>query len=162
MQLWLPSGHVEIGVFQNLMVSKYEPGAFAWYCAHEPACSASICAHACVFTGVSPKNSACSACTFAVLTYCVHRYAQLGWGALVASIHVSPHPVAPSSGMVSSTFAPAALSWIVWYGQAAPTTTSPFWNSEISSEARAQYFLISGRWSVSSFTAASNCGLVNS
>src|SRR2546430_3083645 len=162
MHFWLPSAQVAIGVFQKWMESKYEPGAFAWYCAQEPACSASICAHAWVLTGVSPKNRACSAWTLAVLTYCVHRYAQLGWGALVASIQVSPHPVAPSVGIVSSTFAPAAFSCIVWYGQAAPTTTSPFWNREISSEASAQYFLISGRWSVSSFTAASNCGLVSS
>ena len=75
---------------------------------------------------------------------------------MVASIHVSPQPVAPSEGIVSATGAPAALSWMVWYGHAAPTVTSPFWNSEISSDASAQYFLISGLWSLSSLTAASN------
>src|SRR6266850_2793911 len=114
MQLLLPSPHCAIGVFQNLIVSKYEPAASAWYCAHEPACRASISAHALVLTGVSPKNRACRACTFAVLTYAVQRYAQFGCGALVPSIHVSPQPVAPSVGMVSATGAPAALSRMVW------------------------------------------------
>src|ERR1700704_1693941 len=98
MQSVLPSLQVAIGVFQNLIVSKYEPTASAWYCLHEPAWSASICAHALLLTGVSPKKSACCACTLGVLTYWVHRYAQLGCGALVASIQVSPHPVAPSAG----------------------------------------------------------------
>src|SRR2546430_2154323 len=144
MQFSLPSAQVVSGVFQKWMVSMYEPGSEAWYCAHEPACRASISPHA------------------LVLTYCVHRYAQLGCGALVASIHVSPHPVAPSLGMVSATGAPAAFSWIVWYGQAAPMKASPFWNMEISSEADGQYFLISCRCCISSATVASNCFLVSS
>src|SRR5450759_1864479 len=162
MQTVVPSAHCAIGVFQNLIESKYAAPLSAWYCAHEPAWSASIAAHALVLTGVSPKKRACSACTCGVLTYAVHRYAQLGCGALVASIHVSPQPVAPSLGMVSATGAPAALSWMVWYGQAAPKVPSPFWNSEISSEASAQYLLINGRCVLSSATVASNCVLVSS
>src|SRR6267143_5014278 len=162
MQFLLPSGQVAIGVFQNLMESKYEPGASAWYCLHEPAWRDSICAQALVLTGVSPNERACSAWMSGRLTHWVHRYAQLGWGALVASIHVSPHPVAPSLGMVSATGAPAAFSWIVWYGQAAPMKASPFWNMEISSEADGQYFLISCRCCISNATVASNCFLVSS
>src|ERR1700682_1621504 len=110
MQLLLPSGHCAMAVFQNLRLSKYEPATSAWYCAHEPAWRASISAQALVLTGVSPNERACKACTFGVLTHLVHRYAQLGCGALVASIQVSAQPVAPSLGMVSATGAPAACS----------------------------------------------------
>src|SRR5205823_6289182 len=116
------------------------------------ACAASISAHAFELTGVSPKERACCACTLGVLTHLVHRYAQLGCVALVASIQVSAHPVAPSVGMVSSTDAPDAFSWMVWYGQAAPTCTSPFLNRLISSVARPQYFLIRGCCVLSSAT----------
>ena len=98
-----------------------------------------------------------------MLTYAVQRYAQLGCGALVASIHVSPHPVAPSVGMVSATATlPSSLSWMVWYGHAAPTTTSPFSKSVISSPAVPQYFLIRGRCCFSKATDASNCFCVSS
>src|SRR5260370_34623675 len=115
MQFSLPSAHVAMGVFQNLMVSKYVPGASAWYRAHEPAWSFSISAQALVLTGVSPKESACSAWTWGVLTQAVHRYAQFGCGALVASIQVSPQPVAPSAeGMVSANGPPLAFSVLVW------------------------------------------------
>jgi hypothetical protein len=31
MQFLLPSSHVAIGVFQNLMPAKYEPGGSTWY-----------------------------------------------------------------------------------------------------------------------------------
>src|ERR1700694_5889222 len=115
MQFWLPSAQVAMGVFQNLMVSKYEPGASAWYCAHEPAESFSISAQAFVLTGVSPNESACSAWTWGVLTHAVQRYAQFGCFALVASIQVSPQPVAPSAaGIVSANGPPASFSWMVW------------------------------------------------
>src|ERR1700730_4572632 len=108
MHLLLPSSQVAIGVFQNLIVSKYELCASAWYCVHEPGDSDSISPHALVLTGVSPNDSACSACTLAVLTHATQAYAQFGCGAFVASIHVSAHPVAPSVGMVSATGAPAS------------------------------------------------------
>src|SRR5436190_950905 len=39
---------------------------------------------------------------------------------------------------------------------------SAFLNSSISSDACAQYFLINGRWSLSSFTAAFSCACVSS
>src|SRR5207245_5971807 len=106
----LAAGQAVAGVVQRWTVSMYGPGSEAGDWAHDPACRASISPHALVLTGVSPKNRACSAWTLAVLTYWVHRYAQLGCGALVASIQVSPQPVAPSLGIVSATGAPAALS----------------------------------------------------
>ena len=62
----------------------------------------------------------------------------------MASIQVSAHPVAPWLGIVSATLSPAATRVLVWYGQAAPTTVVLLWNSEISCEARSQYFLTSG------------------
>src|SRR2546427_5954251 len=162
MHLLLPSPQVAMGVFQNLMVLKYEAGALAWYWAQEPAWRASICVQALLLTGVSPKEMACWAWTFGVLTHRDHMYAQLGCGALAASIQVSAQPVAPSEGMVSATGALAAFRVLVWYGHAAPTTTSPFWNREISSEASPQYFLISGRCPLSRSTAALNCACVSS
>jgi hypothetical protein len=81
---------------------------------------------------------------------------------LVASIQVSAQPVAPWAGMVSATFAPAATRVLVWYGHAAPTTVVPLWNSEISCEARSQYFLISGFCCLSRLTVALNWGWVSS
>ena len=75
---------------------------------------------------------------------------------------MSAQPVAPSLGIVSATFAPAATSVLVWYGHAAPTTVVPLWNSEISCEARSQYFLISGCSDLSSATVALNWGWVSS
>src|SRR6266849_5275652 len=105
------------------MVLKYEPGASAWYCAHEPACRASISAQALVLTGVSPKYSACRAWTFGVLTYAVHRYAQFGCVAFVASIQVSPQPVAPLIGgrccLRSATVASNCF-WVSSYGSLMP------------------------------------------
>src|ERR1700731_339532 len=38
-QLLVPLSHVESGVFQNLMVLKYDCGALAWYAAHPPFCN---------------------------------------------------------------------------------------------------------------------------
>src|SRR5579864_1626225 len=116
-----------------------------------------------LFTGVSPKESACSACTCGVLTHFSHMYAQFGCFALVASIQVSPHPVAPSWGIVSATWTfPSEISWLVWYGHALPTMASPFSKRLISSLAPAQYFLISGRCCMSRLTTALNCVWVSS
>src|SRR5579875_1998786 len=105
---------------------------------------------------------ACCACTFGVVTHCIHLYAQFGCGAFVASIQVSAQPVAPSDGIVSATGALSATNVFVWYGQAAPSTVAPLWNRLISCEARPQYFLISERCCFSRFTAALNCGWVSS
>ena len=44
----------------------------------------------------------------------------------------------------------------VWYGHEAPITASPFLNRSISSEASAQYFLISGFCCFSRAIAALN------
>src|SRR5437868_15304525 len=90
-------------------------------------------------TGVSPKTIACLASTFGVVTYFIHRYAQCGCGAFLASIHVSAQPVAPSLGMISLTGALSAWSANVWYGQAAPIVASLFLNRLISSVATLQY-----------------------
>src|SRR5207253_6703590 len=158
----LPLPQSASGVFQNLIVLKYDAGASAWYCAHDPACNVSISEQALVLTGVSPKKIACCACTCGVLIHLYQRYAQLGCGAFVPSIQVSAQPVAPSDGMVSATGTLATCRVFVWYGQAAPITTSWFVNSEISCEARSQYFLISGRCVLSRLTAASNWDCVSS
>src|SRR6266853_301872 len=99
---------------------------------------------------------ACSACTLAVLTHAAHLYAQLGCGALVASIHVSAHPVAPSEGIVSAVCAPARWRSVVMIGHAAPRTTSPLLNSVSSVAMSGQYFLTSGFWVFSRLTTASN------
>ena len=70
----VPSSQVTSGVFQKEMVLKYELLVWsAWYCAHEPACMVSISAHALLFTGVSPKDRACWACTCGVLTHLAQR-----------------------------------------------------------------------------------------
>ena len=45
----------------------------------------------------------------------------------------------------------------VWYGHEAPITASPFLNRSISSEASAQYFLISGFCCLSRLIVALNC-----
>src|SRR5262249_28785232 len=87
----------------------------------------------------------------------IHRYAQLGCGAFVASIHVSAQPVAPSVGIVDATGAPSSRRTLSWYGHAAPTMASPFLNIEISCDARPQYFLIRGRCCFSRLIAALNC-----
>ena len=78
------------------------------------------------------------------------------------TIHVSSQPVAPSFGIRSLTGAFAAISVFVWYGHDAPITASPFLNRSISSEARAQYFLISGFCAFNNATAALNCFEFNS
>ena len=71
-------------------------------------------------------------------------YAQFGCFACAESIHVSAQPVAPSFGIRSFTGALSAISVFVWYGHDAPITASPLLNRSISSDASAQYFLISG------------------
>src|SRR5262249_40505539 len=78
------------------------------------------------------------------------------------SIHVSAQPVAPSLGIRSLTGAPLSCSVIVWYGHDAPITASPFLNRSISSDASAQYFLISGRCVLSRSTAALSWSSVSS
>src|SRR6478735_1915318 len=115
-----------------------------------------------VLAGVSPNEIACSAWTRGVETHFIHRYAQFGCWACEESIHVSAHPVAPSDGIMSFTGALAPWSVIVWYGQDAPITASPFLNRSISSEASAQYFFTSGRCCLRRATAASSCGFVSS
>src|SRR5581483_10536066 len=100
---------------------------------------------------------ACSACTFGVETHAIHLYMQFGCLACDDIIHVSAQPVAPSFGIVSFTGTLSALSVFVWYGHEAPTTASPFLNSPISSDASAQYFLISGFCFFSRLIVALNC-----
>src|SRR5919201_5913784 len=100
---------------------------------------------------------ACCACTFGVETHLIHITAQFGCFAFDEIIHVSAQPVAPSFGIRSLTGALAAWSVFVWYGHEAPMTASPFLNRSISSEARAQYFLINGFCRLRSATAALSC-----
>src|SRR5664279_293303 len=157
MQSFLPLPQSAIGVFQNLIELKYAADAPQWYWAADPFEIASMTAHAFVFTGVSPNQIACCACTFGVETHFIHMYAQFGCFAFAESIHVSAQPVAPSVGIRSftGTFCPASV--FVWYGHDAPITASPLLKRSISSEASAQYFLISGFCCFSRLTAALNC-----
>ena len=55
MQFVSPLPQSADGVFQNLMLLKYEAGASAWYCVQEPFVSLSMTAQAFVLAGVSPK-----------------------------------------------------------------------------------------------------------
>ena len=72
MQLFWPLPHACTGVFQNLMLLKYALGALAWYWVHEPFLICSMYGQAFVLAGVSPKEIACSACTFGVDTQFTH------------------------------------------------------------------------------------------
>src|SRR5918911_4833598 len=162
MQSFLPFPQSAIGVFQNLMLLKYDAGAFAWYCAQPPFWIWSMNLQALGLAGVSPNESACSACTFGVEMYFSHMYAQFGCFAFAESIQVSAHPVAPSFGIRSLTGTLSALSVFVWYGHDAPITASPFLKRSISSEASPQYFFRSGRCCFISLTAALNCVWVSS
>ena len=76
-------------------------------------------------TGVSPKTSACWACTLGVLTYFIHMYAQFGCGARLVIIHVSAQPVTPWVGRISVIGSFFAWSCSVWYGHEAPTDNRP-------------------------------------
>src|SRR5690348_3455913 len=78
------------------------------------------------------------------------------------TIQVSSQPVAPSFGTMSFTGAFAPMSVFVWYGHDAPITASPFLNRSISSEASAQYFLISGFCFFSRPIVAENCDELSS
>src|SRR6476619_797848 len=100
---------------------------------------------------------ACWAWGFGSEMYFIHMYAQLGCLALADSIHVSAQPVAPSCGIVSFTGTFASARVFVWYGHDAPMVASPDLNRSISSDASAQYFLISGFCFFSRSTAALNC-----
>src|SRR4051812_46611282 len=88
--------------------------------------------------------------------------AHCGCLAFFDIIQVSSQPVAPSFGIRSLTGAFAAWSVLVWYGHDAPIVASPFLNRLISSDARPQYFLTSGRCFFSRLTAASNWVFVSS
>src|SRR5512135_745975 len=81
---------------------------------------------------------------------------QFGCFACADIIHVSAQPVAPSFGIMSFTGTFAAISVFVWYGHEAPITASPFLNRSISSDASAQYFLLTGFCAFSRLIAASN------
>src|SRR6476469_11272442 len=156
MQFFLPLPQSAIGVFQKWICLKYRSGAFAWYCAHEPLDSLSMIGHAFELTGVSPKKIACCACTLGVEIQASHLYAQSRFFVFAETIQVSSQPVAPSFGTRSFTGALSAISVFVWYGHDAPMTASPFLNRLISSDASAQYFLISGFCFLRSDVAALN------
>ena len=89
-------------------------------------------------------------------------YMQLGFGAFEDIIHVSAHPVAPSSGMTASIGFLSACSTLTWYGHAVPTARSPDAKPSISSEYAAQYRPTMDDCCLSSSTAASSCSVVSS
>src|SRR5262245_61372133 len=119
MQSFLPLPQSAIGVFQKWIFRKNDSGASAWYLAHEPLEILSISLHASLFTGVSPKYTACWACTFGVEIHASHLYAQSRFFVLAETIQVSSQPVAPSRGIMSFTGAFASWSVFVWYGHEA-------------------------------------------
>src|ERR1700689_197246 len=53
-QSFVPLSHVVSGVFQNLIVLKYDCGSFAWYAAQPPFCKVFMIGQASVLAGVSP------------------------------------------------------------------------------------------------------------
>src|SRR5689334_7565944 len=89
--------------------------------------------------------------------YFIQRYEQFGCFAFDESIQVSAQPVAPSCGIVSFTGTCAACRLLVCSGHEAPMLASPLLKRSTSSEASAQYFLISGFCFFSRSTAAWNC-----
>src|SRR3954447_7201340 len=114
MQSLCPLPQSATGVFQKWICLKYRSGAFAWCCAHEPLDSLSMIGHAFELTGVSPKKSACWACTVGVEIHESHFMAQSRFFVFADTIHVSSQPVAPSFGMRSLTGAVAPCSVFVW------------------------------------------------
>ena len=62
----------------------------------------------------------------------IHSYMQLGCSASELIIHVSDHPVAPSSGRTTSSGSPSALSRLTITCQVVPTDESPLANAWIS------------------------------
>ena len=89
-------------------------------------------------------------------THASHLYAQSRFFVFAETIHVSSQPVAPSFGIRSLTGTFWPISVFVWYGHDGPITASPFLNKLISSDASAQYFLISGFCFLRSEIAALN------
>ena len=118
--------------------------------------------HACGLAGDSPNDSATWAWTSFVTIQPIHRYMQLGCLAWADIIQVSAQPVMPSLGTVEFTFTPEPRRVLTWYGQVVPMIVEPFVKLSISSVYAAQNLPTSGRWSLSSWTAASNWGWVSS
>src|SRR5215471_15787751 len=67
-----PQPQVLTGVFQKRIDFAYDTGAFRWYPAQDPFLILSMYGHAFGLTGVSPKTSACFACTCGVAAYAIH------------------------------------------------------------------------------------------
>ena len=59
--------------------------------------------------GASPNHSATWALASGEMIQSIHMYMQFGWAARDEIIHVSDHPVAPSTGLTASIVAP--LAW---------------------------------------------------
>src|ERR687898_12544 len=95
-------------------------------------CSASaVSLHDFSFAGASPNHSATSALAFGLMMWFIHMYMQFGCSASELIIHVSDHPVAPSSGRTFFSGSPSALSRFVITCQVVPTDESPLANAWI-------------------------------
>ena len=55
----------------------------------------------------------------------IHSFMQLGLAALVEIIHVSDHPVAPSTGLTASIVAPLAWARLTITCHVVPASTVP-------------------------------------
>ena len=156
MQSFLPLPQSAIGVFQKWICLKYASGAFAWYCAHEPF---DELVHHRARLRVDRRLAEVDRLLG------LHLRRRDPGEPLVGAVEVlrlrRHHPRVEPAGRALLRHEVldrrlAACSVFVWYGHEAPITASPFLNRSISSEASAQYFLISGFCFLSRAIAASN------
>src|SRR5262245_54528924 len=118
--------------------------------------------HAAGTAGTEPNQEARSPCTLALSDHSIHRYAQFGCFASVASIVVSAHPVAPSSGTVLAIGCLLATSVLTWNGQVLEATTPSFVKSCTWTFASSQYRCTSGCCLFNTSSAAVYCSSLSS
>src|ERR687897_3260348 len=96
-------------------------------------CAASaVSLHDFSFAGASPNHSATAALASGLMMWFIHSYMQFGCSASELIIHVSDHPVAPSSGRTAFSGWPSAFSRFVITCHVVPTEESPLANAWIS------------------------------
>src|SRR3954453_5128872 len=91
-----------------------------------------VSAHDFLLAGASPNHSATAALAFGEMMWSIHMYMQFGCLALVETIQVSDHPVAPPFGRTTSTGTLSASSRFAITCQVVPSTESPLVNAACS------------------------------